>query len=326
MARLLTPVSYLYRFGGMIRAALARPAENAAPVLCIGNAITGGAGKTPLTLALANMLQRRDCHLACVSRGYGGNYKGAILVDEDTHDASAVGDEPLLLAARMPVFLCRKRPYALAAAAAIDPDMILVDDGMQNPSFTKDILILAENPEYPPENTRIFPSGPYREPEHKAQARADIIARIYYREQPEQAISEMKDGTPVFSFYMQPDTGEHDLDFPYIAFAGIGNPEKFFATLRGNGFNITDTFSFPDHYAYTEADCDDLLTHAEHSGALLITTEKDRVRLPLAMRVRVRYLNARLTLPDDAEQQLVHLIFKKISRRAPSLQMLYTDH
>lgn len=322
-AKALKPAAALYRLGGTLREKTARPPENPAPVICVGNAVAGGAGKTPCVILLARILQRLRVHAVAVSRGYGGAYKGVLQVDTDKHDAPLTGDEAQLLARELPVFLCRKRQQAIQAAAFLDPDVILCDDGMQNPHFSKEVTVLIENPEYLREDGLLFPAGPYRMPPAEARARADVIIRLYYNALPEAPATE-ESGVPVFSLLLEAQTGGHDLRLPYIAFAGIGNPEKFFDTLRGAGFTLEETRAFADHYPYTEKDCETLLQAAEAKNALLITTEKDRVRLPLAMRGRVRYLTAEPALSDEDGRRLSELLLPLIPR-APRIHTLETE-
>ena len=286
----LAPAGLIYAAGGWLRERLAAPVQAAVPVVCIGNAVAGGAGKTPTLLAIAAMLAHRNPH--ALSRGYGGNEKGPLRVDPAKHTAADVGDEPLLLARTMPSWVARDRAAGAAAIAGAGAGVILMDDGFQDPGLAKTLSLLVVDAEQGFGNGFCLPAGPLREPVERALGRADALVLAgggAFRPQT---------GKPVFRAAIKP-TGAADAwhGRRVVAFAGIGRPAKFFATLRELGAELVCEMAFPDHHVFDEAELAELAARAA-DGALLVTTEKDWVRLPEAWRGRVQALPVELRFGD----------------------------
>ncbi|WP_028465977.1 tetraacyldisaccharide 4'-kinase [Nisaea denitrificans] len=290
---LLTPASWLYRAGACLRAATTSPYHASVPVLCVGNLIAGGAGKTPVALALGRALVRRGLKVAFLSRGYGGKETGPLQVLPDRHSASDVGDEPLLLAEAAPTWIARDRAAGARVAADAGADIILLDDGFQNPALAKTMSVLVVDGGYGFGNGHVIPSGPLREPVSHGLARADAVMLL--GDDPGGLEDALSETLPVFRGHLTPTRASAGLrGEKAIAIAGIGRPEKFFDTLRTLGVELIETRSFGDHEPYRGEDLIDLIARAEQEDALLLTTSKDHVRLPEELRLLIRRVDVEL--------------------------------
>jgi tetraacyldisaccharide 4'-kinase len=273
------------------------------PVISVGNLSVGGTGKTPTVIALAEHLARRGRSVAVITRGYGGTLSGPVAVDPLRHTAAEVGDEPLLLSAFAPVVVARDRAAGARLALAQGPGVLMLDDGHQNPSLARDLSIVVVDAEQAFGNARCLPAGPLREPVAAGLSRADLLLCIG----PEPARSDFLRRwrplipVPVAEASLEPlATGMDWAGAPVFAFAGIGRPEKFFATLRGLGADLRGTASLDDHAPLTPALMSRLLGRAAALGAQPVTTEKDAMRLPAAFRGQVLSLPVRLRIGDTS--------------------------
>jgi tetraacyldisaccharide 4'-kinase len=280
-ARLLWPFAVLYGAGAGLRQALTRPKAADVPVICIGNLTLGGTGKTPATVALAEILIDMGRKPVILTRGHGGREAGPLLVDPDTHTAADVGDEPLLLARAAPVIVSRDRPAGAALAAAEGADIILMDDGFQNPTLKKDYSIVVVDGRRFLGNGQVFPAGPLRESAYKGLARADAV--LIMDGDPETPLPNALEAFRGPKLYAQLEPQVHAAllsGIKVLAFAGIGAPEKFFRTVKSLGARVMGEVYFADHHPYTERDVESLKRRAQELEADLVTTEKDAVRLP----------------------------------------------
>lgn len=271
----LTPLERLYIWGVRRKLASAKPHPAPVPVICVGNLTVGGVGKTPVVAALREKLTAMGYRAATLSRGYGGTLEGPLRVDETTHMAADVGDEPLMLACSGESWIGRDRAAAAEAMATAGVEVIVMDDGFQNPSLEKTLSILAIDAAAPFGNGYCLPKGPLREPIADGMARADAVLLIGEGELPTGLIPPSK---PLLRASIQPrGPAPHG---PLIAFAGIGRPRKMFDSLTEAGADLRDGVGFGDHYVYIERDMTFLRQLAADHKARLITTEKDFVRLP----------------------------------------------
>jgi len=294
--RLLTPAAWLWQQATALRRARTISCKTPIPSFCIGNVTAGGAGKTPTALMIAQLLQARGLKPAFGNRGYGVKLATECLrVDPSHHNASQVGDEALLLAAVAPCYVSRNRLAASHAAVADGATHIIFDDGLQNPQIAYDRALLVLDGGYGIGNGRVIPAGPLREPLADALARVDgtiIIGEDH------QHLASRLGAKPSWHATLNPDATDLDLSIKYLAFAGIGRPEKFFATCRTLGLELTDTRAFPDHHAFTASDLVGLHQTALEQGAQLITTAKDAARLSPAWHARVKVLPVTLELDN----------------------------
>jgi tetraacyldisaccharide 4'-kinase len=301
LTRALTPLGGLVRLAGCLRAGLTRPWQALVPVLCIGNAVAGGAGKTPVALSLGRRLIERGRTPHFLVRGYGGALRGPIRVDPARHTSADVGDEALVLARTAPTWVARNRRRGCQAATLGGADLIIMDDGLQNPSVHKTVSILVADGTFGFGNRRLLPAGPLREPLEQALARVDAVAIVGSDQAGIAADARRIDpAKPILHGRVEP--GPDAAGLPgqrVVAFAGIGLPEKFFALLRRIGCDVAATHAFADHHAYTAQEIAALRDEAGAANARLITTEKDAARLSAESRRGMIVLPISVSWQDD---------------------------
>lgn len=278
---LLLPFALAY--GAVASWRMRRPGASAGvPVICIGNPTLGGAGKTPTAIAVAQLLAAMGERPAFISRGYGGSDAGPVQVDANAHGAAQVGDEPLLLARHFLTFVARDRLAGARLAAASGASVLVLDDGFQNPSLTKDCSLLVIDSTVGVGNGDVFPAGPLRAPLAAQLALAQAIVRVGAGEASRTVESHASTvGLPVFAAKLTPDAQAAAMlrGTKVLAFAGIGRPEKFFASLRGLGADVVETRGFDDHHRFFASEARELLAAAKARELLLVTTEKDFARM-----------------------------------------------
>jgi tetraacyldisaccharide 4'-kinase len=298
-AGLLAPLGAGWDTAGRLRRVLARPYRAPVPVVCVGNLVAGGAGKTPVVLALCRYFAARGIAVHVVTRGYGGSEAGPGRVDPLRDNTERVGDEALLLAQAAPCWVARDRAAGVRAAAAAGAALVLLDDGFQNPSIAKDLAFVVVDAGQGFGNGRVIPAGPLRESLGRGLARADAVILLAGHGEPPTAMPADID-RPVVPAIMAPLGGGHLAGERVVAFAGIGRPEKFFATLRGLGAEIVGERAFPDHCRFRPEDIAALQDMAHRRRARLVTTAKDIVRIPPAARGAIEVLGVEIRWPDPA--------------------------
>jgi len=277
------------------------------PVICVGNATVGGAGKTTVTLDLARRLVARGWGVHVLLRGYGGSARGLHWVEPD-EPASVVGDEALLHAAVAPTWICADRKRGAQALVAACAEVVLMDDGLQNPGVQKRLSLLVLDGASGFGNGHVFPAGPLREPVAAAARRCKAVVLI--GPDATGALARLPHSLPVHRAHLVPGPEAASLTGRRVlGFAGIAMPGKFFATLAEVGADVVARRAFSDHHPYTQAQLDALLAEAERLDALPVTTAKDAVRLPPAVRDQVRVLTISLAWEEpDAPETLLRTV------------------
>lgn len=276
-APVLSAVALIYQAGHYINCAMHKPYKPAVPVICVGNLVAGGSGKTPVALSLSRMI--KDISIAAnpyfLSRGYGGSKTGPVIVDPEKHSSRDVGDEALLLARDSETVIAQNRARGAKMAEEHGADIIIMDDGMQNPTIAKTVNITVINGAYGFGNGKTIPAGPLREKLEKGFHRSDAFVLIGADETG--VLDILPEGKPVFAAGLEPDASHMpDKNKSYTAFCGIAHPQRFMDTLATHGYDIKNWHPYPDHYQFTDRDLDQIAS----AGMPLITTEKDYVRLP----------------------------------------------
>lgn len=300
--QVLAPLGWLYGAATQTRLMLATSRKVGAQVVCVGNLTVGGTGKTPLALAINEVLTSVGRRTAFLTRGYAGKVDDATQVLPGTHDFKAVGDEALLLAEAAPTYVSPGRVRGAIAASRDGAEVIIMDDGFQNPALKKDVSFVVIDGPVGWGNRRMIPAGPLRESIHLGLRRADaLIVLGDLKDGPEGELI-ARSGKPVFRASIQPLTpASLDTSKPVVAFAGIGRPEKFFETARALGFQLAEAVPFPDHHAFGEKDIAWLRSLAAERAATLITTSKDYVRLAEDFRPEVRAIPVRAQFDEPEE-------------------------
>jgi tetraacyldisaccharide 4'-kinase len=278
---LIAPLATLYGVVAGLRMQ-ARGRQAGLPVICLGNLTVGGAGKTPAALAVAQFLHAAHERPFFLSRGYGGRLTGPVRVNPTLHRAADVGDEPILLARLAPTVVARDRVAGAAFARSAGASVIVMDDGFQNPSLAKDLSLILVDGRRGIGNGRVVPAGPLRAPLELQLDRAQALIVVGPPDGAACVIERTeRHRIPLFHARLEPDRAVVNAigQRKVLAFAGIADPEKFFATLNSAGIQIANRASFPDHHRFSAADALDLLAQAQANNLMLLTTEKDLARL-----------------------------------------------
>jgi tetraacyldisaccharide 4'-kinase len=310
MSWLLAPLGFLY--GAISGRRMLRKGRRAAvPVICVGNYSLGGAGKTPTVMALVKLLRTAGETPVVLSRGYGGQLAGPVRVDGEAHTAADVGDEPLLLSRSAPVIVSRDRVAGVDAAQTVGASVIVMDDGFQNPSLQKHVSLIVVDSNRGLGNGCVFPSGPLRAPLAVQLDRTDVLIVAGNGSAAGKLAEEVEargglvltsrivaDGDVVASL-----RGKRVL-----AFAGIGDPQRFFATLTASGIDVVATRTFDDHHPFTAPEINQLSEDARKGSLTLVTTEKDFVRLRGIATGAASVQPLPVTLAFDDEAALRHFV------------------
>jgi tetraacyldisaccharide 4'-kinase len=307
VSRLLAPLGWIYGIGAVARRRYTTPYRAERPIVCVGNFTAGGAGKTPVSLAIADWYLAKGHSPHFLTRGYGGRLAGPLQVDLQTHGAADVGDEALLLARKAPTWVSRARPAGAMAAVASGADIVIIDDGFQNPGLYKDLSMVVVDGGYGIGNGRVMPAGPLREFLKDGLSRTDAMVILG-----QNRAFKLTTNMPTLGASLVPDATSLKPDFrPVVAFAGIGRPQKFFDTLSEMGFEIAFAKTFSDHHPYSDREISALKSLASENGARLITTEKDFVRLDTANAEGIEVVRVTIEWGDSAAMD--HILSAVIS-------------
>ena len=306
----LLPISYAYRFVTHLRQAMTFTRKSPVPVICIGNMTMGGAGKTPVARAILKNVQKHGrfqspCFLM---RGYGGHLEGPVSVERSQHTVWDVGDEALMQTRYAPVIVARDRYEGAVFARNSGYDMVIMDDGFQNPGIKKDLSFIVVDGGFAFGNGHVFPAGPLREPLKRGlkRATAAIVINPKTGSYPDN-LGILKQ----FSASINAHNPKLNLaDRTIIAFAGIGRPKKFFDSLENMGYNLYAHYAYPDHHIYTHDELTQITQVAKTNSLSVITTEKDWVRLSAKWQQKISYLSIDIDFDDNFEQYL----FQKLDK------------
>lgn len=281
MSLLLSPLAAIY--GAIAARRMQHKGFDAGiPVFCVGNYHVGGAGKTPTVLALVKLLRDLGETPVVLSRGYGGRLRGPVMVGPDRHLATDVGDEPLMLAQTVPVAVARERLDGLALAKSQGATVIVMDDGFQNPAIAKDVSLIVIDGHRGLGNARVFPAGPLRAPLSPQIDRSDALIVVGGGKAADAVAAAIAaQDKPVWTAQIKADEAALSSlrGQRVLAFAGIGDPDRFFRTLAGNGVEVIRQRAFADHHPFTQNEIEALVSEAKGEALIPVTTEKDLARL-----------------------------------------------
>lgn len=293
-AEFLLPLSVIYFLLLRLKYLFTKPQSFPVPIICVGNATAGGTGKTPVAIAIARMMAGKK--ISFISKGYGGKLQGPIKVDVEKHTAKDIGDEPLLLAKVADCWVGKNRKEAIEAAINAGAKILILDDGLQDKSVNKNLSFMIIDGGYGFGNMFLLPAGPLRDRMDICAKKADIAIIIG---------QDKNDVSQKLGNYIQVTQadfmshGKLDNSGKFIAFAGIGLPEKFFDTLKKEGFDVVEKIPFLDHHQFSNKEIEELLRKSEKAEARLITTEKDMVRIDQKFRSKIQTLPVEIKFHDE---------------------------
>lgn len=297
----LSPASWLYGRIAAWRMHNAPMTPTGLPVLCIGNPTVGGAGKTPLAIALAREAEALGYRPGFLTRGYGGTLHGPHLVDLEHDSAKATGDEPLLLARHAPTAVTPDRVAGARLLAAQGCDFFIMDDGFQTARIRYDYSVLVVDAKRGIGNGFVIPAGPLRAPMVEHTRRMDALIRMGRGDGADDVVrAASRAARAVYDAKTLPRPGSGVDGGRFLAFAGIGDPEKFYATVTSAGGEVVARRSFGDHHLYTDEDLSALLAEADAANLQLVTTEKDAVRIRRTSETGAQLLDRLKVIEIDA--------------------------
>ena len=311
----LYPFSLLFRLGTKLRALVIKEKVSELPIICIGNIVVGGAGKTPVSLKIGKMLIKAGYRPHFVSKGYAGIEKNNALV-EKWHSPKSVGDESILLSEIAPTWVGTDRNKSFSLAKDAGADCIIMDDGFQNPTIKKDFSIIVIDGKQGFGNNNVLPAGPLRESIRRGLKRANAV--IIVGKDNNKINKLIPSEIPCFEAKF--DVSKNNEIFKgknITAFAGIAYPRKFFDTLEDQGAKVLKKITFADHHIYNENDLLKLVEIANTNKSILVTTKKDFIRIPENYRTIVHKLEGEIIINDVEvlkellESLLENFIFQK---------------
>jgi tetraacyldisaccharide 4'-kinase len=293
----LYPLSFLFELGTKFRNVTSRTNKFSFPIICIGNIVVGGAGKTPVAIKIGELLKIAGYNPHFISKGYAGVIKKSTLV-APWHSPKSVGDEPLLLSQIAPTWIGIDRVNSIKLAKNMGADCIIMDDGFQNPTIHKDFSIVVINASQEFGNKRVIPAGPLRESIKRGLSRTKLI--IVIGEITISLQKDIPDHIPIIQAKFKINNENKIFKGQKItAFAGIAYPEKFFTSLREQGAKIIKEVTYPDHHIYDENDLLSLAEIANKTQSILVSTQKDFVRIPKSYRSLVNTLEGKISFEKE---------------------------
>ncbi len=308
IAYALLPLSWIYFIGFHVKKYFTKTTKISKPVICVGNLIAGGSGKTPTAIAIGKILHEMAQEFCYLSRGYMSDGSKFLLLRKfDNNKAEQVGDEPLLLIETAPTFVSQNRLFgALQVEKMTEFKLVVLDDGMQNESLHRDFTILVVDGKIGFGNGFLIPAGPMRETLGTGLKKADLVVIIG---EPEADLLKKLEGKIIIKSKVIPTNLDKFFGKKLIAFCGLAYPKKFFSFLRDEGFDVIETYDFPDHYLYKNKDLKMLCRMAEEKNATLITTRKDWVKFSPAYQQKILHLDVMLDLEN---KELIREMLGKI--------------
>jgi tetraacyldisaccharide 4'-kinase len=293
ISTILSPLSWVYWVLAKLNWMLSFPYKSSVRVICVGNAVAGGAGKTPTAIVVAKMLIKQNKKVCFLSRGYKGVIRGPVWVSDSVHKAEEVGDEPLLLAKVAPCIVAKDRVAGLKYIEKLDFEIVILDDGLQNNTVTKDSSLLVVDGDFGVGNGKLLPAGPLRERLRAAMNKVKAVMLI--GEDKHNLLANVD--KPVFNAKF---VVKNKLDYKKaIAFSGIGNPEKFFNTLREQGVKLVNSYVFPDHHQFLDHELEKLCIESNKACVKLVTTSKDYARISRSRRSKIEVLEVDLVVENE---------------------------
>ena len=314
-AWLLAPFGALYGRAVGLRVGASPKFVASVPVICVGNFVVGGAGKTPTALALAKVAKKMGHKPGFLSRGYGGGATHATLVDPDTHNARDVGDEPLLLAAKAPTVVSIDRPSGAELLAEQDVDLIIMDDGFQNPHLKKDFTLVVVDAERGIGNGFCMPAGPLRANLSRQLSMTDALLIVGQSDVAANLVRRVaKMARPIIQANIRLLGASKFKNKKILAWCGIAAPQKFFGSLEKVGAKIMHRRAFDDHHPLGDDECNELLELAQAENLILASTAKDIARLQRMGDAQQKLLDATVPLNIELEFENVRMIEQIIAR------------
>lgn len=315
----LAPVGALYGLAAGHR--LGRPGARVdVPVVCVGNLVVGGAGKTPTALEIAGICRKMGLNPGFLTRGYRGRERGPLVVTLGVQTVHDVGDEALLLAQYAPTVVSVDRPAGAKLLASLGADVVVMDDGFQNTALEKDLSIVVVDSDRGIGNGLVLPAGPLRAPLAAQIRRADALLVLGGGQAAKGVRLAARAGLPILRGHTEPIRRRGLKRKPYLAFAGIGDPSKFRASLEAAGATVGLMMEFPDHHLFTHEECATILREAKLRNLVPITTEKDRVRLNMSGEAAAELAAATETFPVrvrfEEPKRIAALIADAVAGRA----------
>ena len=299
LVRILDPISRVYSFISNVRLNSVTPVKAEVPVVCIGNVVLGGAGKTPTVELVCNLLREKFQNPHILTAGYGGYLKNVVRVDPQLHSYLQVGDEALLSATVAPTWIGKNRVNSGKAAVLGGADVLVMDDGFQNNSIEKDLKILVIDSKQAFGNGHLFPAGPLRETAISGINKSDIVLIIGERnEELESQVKSVNPDIPIFRAKMEVDNQLEIENNRVVGFCGLGFPQKFKKTLIDCGYEVIDFVEFSDHHPYTITEIQKLINGAKSVNATLVTTMKDFVKIPAVFKNEMSVVTIKL-VPEN---------------------------